>query len=127
MHSLIYIYFFLTTGLRLDFDNSDNSLDAGLQRTVTVERGRSGTVGAGEASQGRSSPLDEESERSSGGEEEDEEEGGEGDSCSSTGRSHRVARIIGGLPIAEYAESPRRYGPPRPGFPQVLNCIYYTS
>lgn len=37
----------------------------------------------------------------------------------------RVARMIGGLPIAEYAESPRRYGPPRPGFPQVFSFLNY--
>lgn len=42
------------------------------------------------------------------------------------GNGSRVARMIGGLPIAEYAESPRRYGPPRPGFPQVFSFSYHN-
>ncbi|KAK1137492.1 hypothetical protein K0M31_001998 [Melipona bicolor] len=58
----------------------------------------------------------------------------EGDSPSSE-RNHKVTRVIGELPIAQYSESPRRYGvrdtqlpcllsspsvymTPRPGFPQ---------
>lgn len=60
----------------------------------------------------------------------------EGDDSPPPERNHKVARVIGELPIAQYSGSPRRYGvrensrlptllsspsmyaAPRPGFPQ---------
>ncbi|XP_077286736.1 uncharacterized protein LOC143911524 isoform X23 [Arctopsyche grandis] len=109
--------------LRLDLENSEPDIDNGIQRTVTVENSVDPIIPVhnNNGNTGKSSPMEDHSDETSDGScSSEEHDGGLGNGVqeNDVGNGARVARVIGGVPIAEYAESPRRYGPPRPGFPQ---------
>ncbi|XP_068626246.1 uncharacterized protein [Battus philenor] len=112
----------VSLGLRMEPDVSDDDIDTSVKRTLDgVKNGDSDVLN-------NRSELSDDSESCASREGGRLSEGSPGGVwLSGDEDKHRVTRVIGELPIAEYEGSPRRYGlgsqktsnrSPRPGFPQ---------